>query len=238
MYTFILISLFLANTVKSEVNGKYCEGFKTDFDIKKAIGRWHVVAVIPDTNFSNKFDNVTCYRVDFSEVDEASLKWMITQRLGRPTEQLMDSEPGEVIRLRYHTEQPFDIWSKSVRDLKGCYRQLIDLKNNETDIHLANTLDSPMLLHVLETGYGPFLLQMLWGRLAAVIYRREPCNHFNSFSPDLVPVFSRVYRIEKRQRLSLNRSIGEQRASELYGECLEEFSTKTCSGVFSYWSRV
>ncbi|XP_047508547.1 uncharacterized protein LOC125051959 [Pieris napi] len=174
MYTFILICLFLANTVKSEVNGKYCEGFKTDFDIKKAIGRWHVVAVIPDTNFSNKFDNVTCYRVDFSEVDEASLKWMITQRLGRPTEQLMDSEQGEVIRLRYHTEQPFDIWSKSVRDLKGCYRQLIDLKNNETDIHLANTLDSPMLLHLLETGNGPFLLQMLWGRLAAVIYRREP----------------------------------------------------------------
>ncbi|CAH4034797.1 unnamed protein product [Pieris brassicae] len=192
MYTFILISLFLVNTVKSEVNGKYCEGFKTDFDIKKAIGRWHVVAVIPDTNFSNKFDNVTCYRVDFSEVDEASLKWMITKRLGRPTEQLMDSEPGEVIRLRYHTEQPFDIWSKSVHDLKGCYRQLIDLKNNETELHLANTLDSPMLLHVLETGYGPFLLQMLWGRLAAVIYRREPGVTIEKLRP--VTEFLSLYR--------------------------------------------
>ncbi|XP_022117199.2 uncharacterized protein LOC110994703 [Pieris rapae] len=192
MYTFILISLFLVNTVKSEVNQKYCEGFKTDFDIKKAIGRWHVVAVIPDTNFSNKFDNVTCYRVDFSEVDEASLKWMITQRLGRPTEQLIDSEPGEVIRLRYHTEQPFDIWSKSVHDLKGCYRQLIDLKNNETDIHLANTLDSPMLLHVLETRYGPFLLQMLWGRLAAVIYRREPGITIEKLRP--VTEFLSLYR--------------------------------------------
>ncbi|CAK1545724.1 unnamed protein product [Leptosia nina] len=192
MFRLFIFSFLFVTFVTSEQSDKYCDGYKSDFNIRKAVGRWHVVAIIPDTNFSNKFDNVTCYQVDFSEVDEASLKWMITQRFGRPAEEIIDSEPGEVIRIRYHTEEPFDIWSKAVKELKGCYRQLIDLTSNETEIHLAKTLNSPMLLHILDTGYGPFLIQKLWGRLSAVVYRREPGTAIDKLRP--VKEFLSLYR--------------------------------------------
>ncbi|XP_038207313.1 uncharacterized protein LOC119829027 [Zerene cesonia] len=153
---------------------EFCDGFKTDFDIKKAIGPWHVVAVIPDTNFSRKLDtNFSCYQVDFSEVDEAGLKWMLKQRFGKPADDMIDKVPGEVIRLRYHTDEPFDIWSKAIPGVKGCYKQLLDLSSNEKDIHHSKTLDSPTLLHLLETENAVFLLQVLWGRISAIIYKRE-----------------------------------------------------------------
>ncbi|XP_045504421.1 uncharacterized protein LOC123701052 [Colias croceus] len=171
MYRIILL-LSVFTIIRAE--HEFCDGFKTDFDIKKAIGPWHVVAVIPDTNFSRKLDtNFSCYQVDFSEVDEAGLKWMIKERFGKRFDDIIDKVPGEVIRLRYHTDEPFDIWSKAVPGVTGCYKQLLDLSSNEKDINQSKTLDSPTLLHLLETDYGVFLLQVLWGRISAIIYKRD-----------------------------------------------------------------
>ncbi|VVC95035.1 unnamed protein product [Leptidea sinapis] len=192
MLVILLIHFLIQSVFCVSITPEACEGYRGGFDTKKNVGVWYVVAIIPDGNFTKNFDTLPCYRVDFSEVDEAALMWMIERKFGKIADEIMDKSPGDVLRQRYHTENPFDIWSKSVLKVSGCYRQLVDLRNNETDISGAKQHNSPMLLHHLQLEEGDFLLQLLWGRISTVVYKREPEITMNELAA--VVEFLSMYR--------------------------------------------
>lgn len=68
----LIIILVLATILQAQcrdINTTNCEGFKSNFNLKKIIGSWYVVAIIPEKHFPVNQEQVTCYRVEFSETD-------------------------------------------------------------------------------------------------------------------------------------------------------------------------
>lgn len=47
---------------------------------------------------------------------------------------LPNNKTGIIIRQRYHSEHPFDVWSKSVSEVSGCFQQVISLDLGKHDI--------------------------------------------------------------------------------------------------------
>ncbi|XP_030040682.2 uncharacterized protein LOC115455980 [Manduca sexta] len=186
-----------------------CEGINANFNLKTVIGSWHVVAVFPDRLFPDK--DIVCYKVEISETDEASLRWLVNKTLdGRPTTPLSDTIKGTVVRQRYHTEHPFDLWSKSAKGINGCFQQVVslDLSNPRhvlvndvlSDISKTGDAITMMQLHLMDAADGsdPFLVQILWGRLiSAVIYRKTQ----GVTQEQLKPVYEFLSRVRGPQRL-------------------------------------
>lgn len=67
----IIIVVVLVAIVQSHNTNltDYCDGFETNFNLKKIIGSWYVVAIIPEKDFPANQEQITCYRVEFSETD-------------------------------------------------------------------------------------------------------------------------------------------------------------------------
>ncbi|XP_075984716.1 uncharacterized protein LOC142982205 [Anticarsia gemmatalis] len=192
---FLLLFITLVNS-KAIDNSTTCDGFQANFNLKDVIGTWHVVAIIPEKMFPEK--QVTCVEVEISETDQAALRWLINKTVETPKLLPHDAE-RVIVRQRYHTETPFDVWSKSVGGVNGCFQQVLSLDIGKNDIHKALKHDAIMQLHLLKVeGTEPFLLQMLWGRMiAVVIYRR----HQGVVQDDLKPVFELVNKLRGPQRL-------------------------------------
>ncbi|CAH1635945.1 unnamed protein product [Spodoptera littoralis] len=193
--------LFVITLVNSEDTGNdtICDGFQANFNLKDVIGEWQVVAIIPEKLFPEK--QVTCYKVEISETDGASLRWLINKTIDSPKEFLPNDTNGIIVRQRYHTENPFDVWSKSIQGVNGCFQQVLSLDISKKDIHKALRHDAMMQLHLLEVkGSEPFLMQMLWGRMIAlVIYRRKPVIEVTQ--DELKPVFELITKLRGPQRL-------------------------------------
>ncbi|XP_072933058.1 uncharacterized protein [Epargyreus clarus] len=194
---FLLLFLFLG--IKAEnANKTSCGGFQANFDVKSVVGTWYVVAIIPEKLFPENTEHVTCYRVEFSETDEAGLRWLVNSTLESKTvTDMVGRITGTIIRQRYFSERPFDVWSKTV-GVKGCFQQLLALDTDKSAISKAVTNDAIMQLHLLETSNGPFLLQMLWGKMvSAVIYRRKE----GVTQDQLKPAFEFMSKLRGPQRL-------------------------------------
>lgn len=58
---------------RRDINTTNCEDFRANFNLKKIIGSWYVVAIIPEKHFPANQEQVTCYRVEFSETDVVRL---------------------------------------------------------------------------------------------------------------------------------------------------------------------
>ncbi|CAB3233763.1 unnamed protein product [Arctia plantaginis] len=192
------IVLFLITLVNSEfvANSTNCGGFQANLILKDVIGTWHVVAIIPEKMFPER--QVTCYKIEISETDEAGLRWLINKTVESPKPFLQHDAGGIIVRQRYHSESPFDVWSKSVDGIKGCFQQVISMDIGKNDVHKTLKHDAMMQLHLLEVeGRPPFLLQMLWGRMiAAVIYRREQ----GVTRDELKPAFELMNKLRGPQR--------------------------------------
>ncbi|CAH0596196.1 unnamed protein product [Chrysodeixis includens] len=202
MTPFILlaISIMLVNS-EAIPPGTRCNDFEANFNLKDVIGAWHVVAIIPEKLFPEK--QVTCYKVEISETDEAGLRWLINKTIESPTAKLPNNKTGIIIRQRYHSEHPFDVWSKAVSEVSGCFQQVISLDLGKHDIPYfvdkALKHDAMMQLHLLNVkGSEPFLLQLLWGRMiTVVIYRRKQ----GVTQDELKPVFEFMNQLRGPQRL-------------------------------------
>ncbi|KAJ8709052.1 hypothetical protein PYW07_008878 [Mythimna separata] len=192
----ILLVITLVNS-EGTGNGTNCDNFQANFNLKDVIGDWHVVAIIPEKLFPEK--QVMCYKVEISETDGGSLRWLINKTITSPKKLLPKDTDGVIVRQRYHTEHPFDVWSKSVEGVNGCFQQVISLDIGKNDIHKALKHDAMMQLHLLEVeGSKPFLMQMLWGRMVAVvIYRREQ----GVTQDELKPAFELVHKLRGPPRL-------------------------------------
>ncbi|KAF9813843.1 hypothetical protein SFRURICE_007998 [Spodoptera frugiperda] len=176
--------LFVITLVNSEgtANETKCDGFQANFNLKDVIGEWQVVAIIPEKLFPEK--QVTCYKVEISETDGASLRWLMNKTIHSTKEFLPNDTNRMVVRQRYHTESPFDVWSKSIQGVNGCFQQVLSLDISKKDIQAK--------------GSEPFLMQMLWGRMIAlVIYRRKP----EVTQDELKPVFELINKLRGPQRL-------------------------------------
>ncbi|XP_046972113.1 uncharacterized protein LOC124538902 isoform X1 [Vanessa cardui] len=154
---------------------KPCYGHQANFDMQKVLGTWYVVALIPNRGFP-KLRRISCYKMDVSETDEAGLRWLISRKVDTPSQEMIQKIKGTIVRQRYHSEKPFDIWSRAITGINGCFRQLFSLETNKTSLADAENLVTYMQLHLMDTndGAGPYLVQIMWGKLiSAVIYRRE-----------------------------------------------------------------
>ncbi|KAI5644798.1 hypothetical protein NE865_03144 [Phthorimaea operculella] len=172
---FLYPLLVMASTEPSESAGPKCGDFDANFNLRKVIGAWNVVAIIPEKMFPVHQEQVTCYKVEFSETDVAGLRWLVNRTFEKPPRKdLIERIKGTIVRQRYHSVPPFDVWSKSVEGVNGCFQQVLSLDTDKSDINKVLTHEALMQLHIQETADGPFLVQMLWGKMiSAVIYRRK-----------------------------------------------------------------
>ncbi|KAL0868746.1 hypothetical protein ABMA27_008181 [Loxostege sticticalis] len=197
MAPYITLLLLTLSTIEAHTNNSSCNGFEANFDMKSVIGPWYVVAILPEKLYPDK--PVTCYRVEFSETDEAGLRWLVNKTLDH--HQNLTDIKGTIIRQRYHAEHPFDVWSKSVGGA-GCFQQVLSLDADNSDITKALTQEAAMQLHILEPedGTGPYLVQMLWGRMiSAVIYRK----HKGTTQDQLRSIFELMSKLRGPQRLPM-----------------------------------
>ncbi|XP_047992612.1 uncharacterized protein LOC125231254 isoform X2 [Leguminivora glycinivorella] len=170
---FLLVGL---SHVKATGNGAKCNGFNANFDLQKIIGTWYVVAIVPEAMFPDK-QKVPCYEVEFSEIEESGLRWLMNMTHIAPHPKDIFDKKGIYIRQRYHSEHSFDVWSKSLEEANGCFQQVLSLNTDLSDIKHALSHEARMQLHMIETGKetGPFLLQVLWGNhITGVIYQKSP----------------------------------------------------------------
>lgn len=69
----LIIILVIVTIVQAQrrrdIDTTNCEDFRANFNLKKLIGSWYVVAIIPEKHFPVNQEQVTCYRVEFSETD-------------------------------------------------------------------------------------------------------------------------------------------------------------------------
>lgn len=65
----ILVLLTIVLAQRRDLDTKKCEDFRANFNLKKIIGSWYVVAIIPEKHFPVNQEQVACYRVEFSETD-------------------------------------------------------------------------------------------------------------------------------------------------------------------------
>ncbi|XP_013147543.1 PREDICTED: uncharacterized protein LOC106110320 [Papilio polytes] len=196
-----LLYVFLLSIATAKGINWPCDDYQANFTVKEMVGTWHVVAIIPEKLFPDNRDKITCYKVDFSETDAAGLQWLVNNTVGskHKVDRLTDSE-GTIIRQRYHSERPFDVWSMSIDGVNGCFRQVLSLDTDKTELSKAITHDDIMQLHLLETNdqAGPFLLQMLWGRMiSVVVYRRQE----GVTQEELKPVYEMTSAIRGPQRI-------------------------------------
>ncbi|XP_004923308.1 uncharacterized protein LOC101745366 [Bombyx mori] len=200
MYRGILVFLTIYLTTSEAVtNSTNCGYFQADFDLISALGTWHVVAIIPEKLFPDK--DVTCYKMEISETDEAGLRWLINRTTHGPqNKSIIADVKGTIVRQRYHTEHPFDVWSKSTAGIKGCFQQVLSLDLDKNRIHKTLAHDAMMQLHIVDSkdGSSPFLMQMLWGKLiSVVVYRRNQ----GITEEQLKPIFELATKIRGPQRL-------------------------------------
>ncbi|KAM3960783.1 uncharacterized protein ACR2FA_005092 [Aphomia sociella] len=194
----LLIFLLVIALTKSEDNVSKCNGFSANFHLKSITGSWQVVAIIPEKLFPDK--DVACFKVEFSETDEGGLRWLVNKTQNLPQKMKPADIKGPIVRQRYHSDHPFDVWSKSVEDVNGCFQQVLSLDTDKSDLYKAVTHEATMQLHLLDTADGsePFLLQMLWGKMiAAVIYRRNA----GVTQDQLKPVFELMSKLRGPQRI-------------------------------------
>ncbi|KAJ0172351.1 hypothetical protein K1T71_012324 [Dendrolimus kikuchii] len=196
----LFIIIVYVSYVEGSRNKTFCNGYQANFNLKNIIGSWWVVAIIPEKLFPDN-KQITCYKAEFSETDEASLRWLMNKTLDAlPTIALEDGMKGTVVRQRYHTKNPFDVWSKSIDNVNGCFKQVISLDIKNKDVHKTINSEAMMQLHLIDShdGSGPFMLQMLWGKLvSAVIYRRKQAMT----QDQLKPVFEFLSKARGPQRL-------------------------------------
>lgn len=69
MSRFIIILVLVAMVQAQRRNTTNCEDFRANFNLKKIIGSWFVVAIIPEKHFPLSEEQISCYRVEFSETD-------------------------------------------------------------------------------------------------------------------------------------------------------------------------
>ncbi|KAG7309050.1 hypothetical protein JYU34_004926 [Plutella xylostella] len=179
--TLLLILLIAQSQGHLKDDGK-CNGFQSNFSFKSVIGSWHVVAIVPEALPKNH--SVSCYQVDFSETDVGGLRWLVNQTIDTKIKpEILSKVGGLVIRQRYHSQQPFDVWSKAVEGVNGCFEQVLSLNHTDKkDINRALTQNERMQLHLLTTKHSknPLLLQMLWSKMiTAVIYSRNKDVNMN-----------------------------------------------------------
>ncbi|XP_049886073.1 uncharacterized protein LOC126380589 [Pectinophora gossypiella] len=151
---------------------KRCDGFRANFSMNTIMGTWYVVAIIPKNVLSEYEEEVVCYKVDFSETDVAGLKWLANRTLNHPHKEVLDRINGTIVRQRYHIDPPYDVWSKSVEGVSGCFQEVFSLDMNSTN--RSKEFDAMMQIHLFEKSNEPFLLQMLWGKvISVVVYSRR-----------------------------------------------------------------
>ncbi|CAG4954940.1 unnamed protein product [Parnassius apollo] len=198
---FTLLYLFILSNTEAKNKSKTCNDFQANFTIKDVIGPWNVVAIIPEKLFPDNQKKVICYKVEFSETDTAGLRWLVnnTSENASKTDKISDIK-GTIIRQRYHSERPFDVWSRSIEGVNGCFQQVMSLDADKSDLSKAITHDDMMQLHLVETNdkNGPFLLQMLWGKMiSVVIYRQRE----GVTQDELKPVFELMSKLRGPQRI-------------------------------------
>ncbi|CAK1593696.1 unnamed protein product [Parnassius mnemosyne] len=198
---FTLLYLLLLTKTEAKIKNKTCNDFQANFTMKDVIGPWHVVAIIPEKLFPDTRKKITCYKVEFSETDTAGLRWLVNNTLQNTSKtDTISGIKGTILRQRYHSERPFDVWSRSIAGVNGCFQQVISLDATKSKLSEAHTHDDMMQLHLLQTNdkTGPFLLQMLWGRMiSAVIYRQ----HEGVTQDELKPVFELMSKLRGPQRI-------------------------------------
>ncbi|RVE43368.1 hypothetical protein evm_011985 [Chilo suppressalis] len=123
-------------TVFASKTDMSCGDFQANFDMKSVIGAWHVVAILPGPLFPDK--EVSCYKVEFSETDEAGLRWLVNRTLDS-IEATRDIR-GTIIRQRYHSEHDLDVWSKAIEGVNGCFQQVLSMDSESNDIRFINVL--------------------------------------------------------------------------------------------------
>ncbi|XP_061729576.1 uncharacterized protein LOC133534458 isoform X2 [Cydia pomonella] len=119
--------------VEASGNGTKCNGFNANFDLQKIIGTWYVVAIVPEAMFPDK-QKVPCYEVEFSEIEESGLRWLMNATNIAPHPKDLFDKQGIYIRQRYHSEHSFDVWSKSLEGANGCFQQVMSLNTDLSDI--------------------------------------------------------------------------------------------------------
>ncbi|CAH0732029.1 unnamed protein product, partial [Brenthis ino] len=197
----LLYIIYFASSVTQGEKDKLhqCNGYQANYNITDVLGTWFVVALVPDRGFP-RLRQISCYKMDISETDEAGLRWLVSRKFESPSQELIDRIKGTIIRQRYHSEKPFDIWSKSIPGINGCFKQLFSLETNNSRIADAEALGTGMQLHLMESNdeFGPYLVQILWGRLiSAVIYRRTE----GVSSERLVPIHDFLTNLRGYQKM-------------------------------------
>ncbi|XP_063832564.1 uncharacterized protein LOC135081706 [Ostrinia nubilalis] len=192
---YLLTLLLTLSAIEAHSNQTSCNGFESNFAMKAVVGPWYVVAIIPEKLYPDK--PLTCYIVEFSEIDEAGLRWLVNKTVHHHKN--LTDITGTIIRQRYYAEHPFDVWSKAA-GTNGCFQQVLSLDADNSDITKALTQEAAMQLHIIDTddGSGPYLVQMLWGRMiSAVIYRK----HKGVTQDQLRPIFELMSKLRGPQRL-------------------------------------
>nr|XP_034835762.1 uncharacterized protein LOC117992213 [Maniola hyperantus] len=149
---------------------------QANFSKSAVMGTWYVVAIIPKVGLP-KSNYVTCYKMELSETDAAGVRWLVNIKIKHPTNEFIRKLTGKIIRQRFHSEKPFDIWSKGYYTSRGCYRQLMSLETDNTNVADGRYYENYMQLHIVyndDVRDGVYLVQVLWGRLiSAIVYRRS-----------------------------------------------------------------
>ncbi|KAL4717391.1 hypothetical protein ACJJTC_017278 [Scirpophaga incertulas] len=196
MFSFAILVSILTFTSCRASNVSFCDDFQANFDVKTVIGSWYVVAIIPGNLFPDK--DIACYMVEFSETDGAGLKWLVNRTLDSDEANVTKSIHGIIIRQRYHSEHPFDVWSQTVDGVSGCFEQVISLDADTSDLNKALSQEANMQLHVIGNDKDPFLLQILWGKMvSAVVYRKGK----EVTLEELKPVYELLSKLRGHQRL-------------------------------------
>ncbi|KOB70381.1 Germination protein, Ger(X)C family, partial [Operophtera brumata] len=163
--------LLFVTLVKSEHFNTTCDGFQASFNLSEVGGlRW----LINKTKRAAK------------EKPNKNIESTIVRSKRTPR-----ASQGIIVRLRYHTENAFDVWSKSVEGVNGCFTQVLSLDVGVNDTQKAKNHDAMMQLHTVQTDDGPYLVQLLWGRLISAGVTQD----------QLKPVFKFIEKLRGPQRL-------------------------------------
>ncbi|KAI8437765.1 hypothetical protein MSG28_011998 [Choristoneura fumiferana] len=134
MYRLLALFLVITSYVEASGNGTKCNGFNANFELARVIGTWYVVAIIPEAIFPDK-QKVPCYEVEFTEIEESGLRWLMNQTHTAPhPKDIFEENKGVTIRQRYRSDHPFDVWSKSLDGANGCFQQVMSLNTDLSDI--------------------------------------------------------------------------------------------------------
>ncbi|XP_045779049.1 uncharacterized protein LOC123876751 [Maniola jurtina] len=186
LYIVYLASSVTHSSLGTKTKAPHCDGHQANFSKSAVMGTWYVVALIPGIGLP-RLRHVECYKMDLSETDEAGVRWLVKRKIKNPSDDFIRKLTGTIIRQRFHSEKPFDIWSKGYYTSRGCFRQLLSLETNNTNVADGEYYENYMQLHIVHTDdvrAGPYLVQVLWGRLiSAIIYRRATGTSLERLEP-------------------------------------------------------